>query len=123
MEEDVERTIERINERIKELEDTKRVLMQTFGIKRRATVASSIPSMPTTPKTTRKEEVKELLRAKGPMSKADILKERPDIPEGTVSYVLNDGETFQNVDGKWSLKEGETRDDVSKESKSQEAPF
>ena len=76
--------------------------------------------MPTTPKTTRKEEVKELPRAKGPMSKS--------IKEGrttgrTVSYVLNDGETFQNVDGKWSLKEGETRDDVSKESKSQEAPF
>lgn len=123
MEEDVQRTIERIDERIKELEDTKRVLMQTFGPRRRATVASDIPTPPTLPKTRRKEEIKELLRLKGPMAKADILKERPDIPEGTVSYVLNDDTMFQIVDGKWSLKEGGLKNDVTIERESQDPPF
>jgi hypothetical protein len=128
MEEDVERTIERINERIKELEDTKKVLMQTFGIKppsalkRRERFFSDIPTPPAR-RINRRDEIKELLIARGPMAKADILKERPDIPEGTVSYVLNDSETFRNVDGKWNLIEGEIKDEVSKESKSQEAPF
>jgi hypothetical protein len=120
MEEDVERTIERINERIKELEDTKRVLMQTFGIKtsgvvrRRFAMTHPIIPSPPSPPSGRKGAIQELLRQRGPMSKTDIL-EQTGFPEGTVSYVLNDKEIFQNIDGKWSLCEGGAKDDVMTE--------
>lgn len=126
MEDDVQRTIEKIDERIRELEATKKVLMQTFGVKsagviRRRLVCPGPPPLSPLSSPTRKKAIEELLRQRGPMRKVDIL-EQTGFPEGTVSYVLNDAE-FQNIEGKWSLVEGELKEEPLLKRKSQDPPF
>lgn len=53
---------------------------------------------------TRKKAIIEFLTKSGPMKRADLV-EATGIPAGTVSYELNDKETFCRLeDGRWSLR-------------------
>jgi hypothetical protein len=52
---------------------------------------------------TRLEQVAELLRKNGPMTRGDV-RQRADLPTGTVSSILNTKNFERSEDGKWSLK-------------------
>ena len=59
---------------------------------------TDVPSRPT-----RKQSIVEFLRTAGPMKRSDLV-EHTEIPAGTVSYELNDKETFIRLeDGRWDL--------------------
>jgi hypothetical protein len=53
-------------------------------------------------RNTRLEQVKELLRANGPMDRHEI-REKADLPEGTVGYLLNKKNFRHLTNGKWDL--------------------
>jgi len=122
MDDDIQRAIERIDEKIRELQEAKQTLVQTFGATRRRVSLLPPPQMPDSIRATRKEAIKKALLMAGPQSKAEIIK-ATGFPEGTVSYVLNDKDVFKNLDGKWHLVEGGKQDGIEDENKSQDPPF
>src|SRR5262245_45918115 len=58
------------------------------------------------PPSTRKDQITNFLKENGPSTRREIVS-KTGIPEGTVSYVLNDSDTFRHLDklGKWELVE------------------
>jgi len=52
---------------------------------------------------TRKQQIMELIRSRGPLRRAEII-ETGGVPRGTVAFVLNDKDTFRQLkDGRWDL--------------------
>lgn len=55
-------------------------------------------------KATRKGQMINLLREKGPLSRKEILASLPGVPLGTISYILQNPEFERGDDRKWRLK-------------------
>ena len=107
----IKSALDEIDLKIKELEEAKRVLRNAFGIegenkqtKLFVTRTTPVPQVAEKVDKTRKDEVASLLRKDPGLSRGEI-QEKTGIPVGTISFVLNDKETFGNRDGKWYLKE------------------
>lgn len=108
---EIQKTISLIDEKIKELRAAKKALFDAFGNGfQHETDEKPIPSLEMMTKKlvegagTRKDEVVNLLKAKGPLTRSEI-KNSINFPEGTLSYVLLDKKKFINKDGKWHLVE------------------
>ena len=106
---EIKKIISAIDQKIKSLENTKRVLIEEFGgIGDNTQTPTSVAQ-----KETRKEVVRKLLEEKGPLPRKEIL-EITGIPIGTLAYVLNDKKMFYNKDAKWGV--------VSKEIEEEKKP-
>lgn len=112
---EVKKTIEIINAKIESLVDLRDSLMREFGITearadRQSDDSQQLPiPLPMRPvlhnnlRRTRKQQIIEYIGARGPQSRRDIAKGL-GIPEGTVSFVLNDKDTFFSAGrGKWDV--------------------
>jgi len=111
---EVKKTIEIINEKIESLVKLRDSLMCEFGITeardRREAIDDRQLPMPipirpvtTSNRNTRKQQVIEYIGAHGPRSRKEIAAGL-GIPEGTVSYVLNDRKLFFPASrGKWDV--------------------
>ncbi len=104
---DIAKAIERIDKKIKSLNQAKRILLEEFGGEE---IAMSKRTKCSTPSLnfnkpggkTRKEVLKELIVVNGPLTRREII-EKTGFPKGTLAYVLNDKNLFCNIDGKWHL--------------------
>jgi hypothetical protein len=112
---DIKKAIEIIDQRIEALRNVRESLAREFGmedmVKPSVSAISSQPPLrqttisliPVESRRTRKDQVEEYLKQHGPSRRKEIA-EGLGVPEGTVSYVLNDKERFANVEhGKWDL--------------------
>lgn len=109
---DIKKAIEIIDQRIDSLRHIRESLAKEFGMEDmvKPSVPQNLPSRQTTislipveSRRTRKDQVEEYLKQHGPSRRKEIA-EGLGVPEGTVSYVLNDKERFSNVEhGKWDL--------------------
>ena len=78
--------------------------LSVYGPSERKTDTVGPPSSPVQ-STGRKEELAQFLLTHGPMSRVDIVA-KAGLPEGTVSYCLNDTHFFAQVEGgNWNLTE------------------
>ncbi len=78
--------------------------LSVYGPSERKTDTVGPPSSPVQ-STGRKEELAQFLLTHGPMSRVDIVA-KAGLPEGTVSYCLNDTHIFAQVEGgNWNLTE------------------
>lgn len=110
---DIEKAIELIDEKIKELRQAKHALFNAFGNSQQQPVTAEERPTLTVTRTfgrmnaapgSRKGEVVKLLKDRGPLTRSEI-RDGVSFPEGTISYVLTDATLFANKDGKWYLKE------------------
>jgi len=108
---DIKKAIEIIDQRINGLQNIREALAKEFGME--DVVKPSVSSEPETPllplplngnsKKTRKQVIAEYLALHGPTRRTQISSDL-GIPNGTVSYALNDKKTFQRTsNGKWEL--------------------
>ena len=106
---DIIKAVDLIDSKISELQRAKQTLLDAFGeqsinhlqpslfrLKKSVVMGSS--------RLTRKDEIKQFLKAEGPLSRSEIIK-KSKIPPGTVAMVLKDKNVFISRDGKWSLVE------------------
>lgn len=107
---DIENAIKLIDVKIEELKNAKRTLLEAFGgkpvQKEKASSQSHIPQASKVLKeiegTTRKDKLIKLLETEGPLSRSVIL-EKTGFPKGTISFLLNDKNTFFSENGRWHL--------------------
>lgn len=111
---DIKKAIEIIDQRIEALRAVRASLAREFGmedivapsvspVSKPAPRQTVISLIPVEARLTRKEQVAEYLKQHGPSKRKEIAAGL-GIPEGTVSFVLNDKERFANVEhGKWDL--------------------
>jgi hypothetical protein len=99
MDQDVSKIVELIDRKIKALTVTRQTLIDEFGNGGKAkpglTMAKEALS--------RKDTVEQLLLQHGPMTRKEIMECAPDIPEGSISFVLSDKKRFVPKDGKWDV--------------------
>lgn len=103
--------VEIIDQRIAKLKQIKVMLLQEFG-SGEAVEAPKQPEPDQQPpkqaktygdRPARKEQVIAAFREHGPMHRREII-ENTGIPMGTVSYLMNDKDTFVKMeDGRWGL--------------------
>lgn len=106
MQEEINRIIELIDYKIKELTHAKKVLIEQFGIKRNESVKTQFSTSEGGEETkppTRRAGIIAAFEKHGPMSKKELI-EKTGFPRGTVAFTLNDKETFEPKEGKWYLK-------------------
>ncbi len=110
---DIQKAIEIIDRKIQSLQAARNQLAHAFGIEESAQSVPKpsqlqiklVPPNGASQHLPRKEALAAFLIQNGPMSRADIVA-RSGIPEGTVSYCLNDKRFFeQSADGLWSATE------------------
>lgn len=52
----------------------------------------------------RRRELAGLIKSKGPLRRSEIFKFLPDLPKGTLGYLLNNKQWFKSVEGKrWDV--------------------
>ncbi len=92
----IKSALDEIDLKIKELEKAKRVLMSAFGIEPENKQPMLIVTRMGTERVdkTRKDAVESLLRGQPGLSRGEI-HEKTSIPVGTISFVLNDKDTFE----------------------------
>ena len=98
---EIEKTIKMIDQKIRALENTKRVLIEEFG--------GGQPMLPLreakgVKEETRKDKMIRLLKDEGSLSKKEIVT-KTGFPTGTIGFVLNDKKIFYHADNKWHLVE------------------
>jgi hypothetical protein len=115
MDSEIKATVDRLDQRIAKLTKIRELLLEEFG-------EAAQPQQPllvldtTKPVTstgnngtalmvkTRKQTIAEFLRSQGPARRKDIA-DRTGVPSGTVSYELNDKETFERLDdGRYTVR-------------------
>lgn len=122
---DILQAIRIIDEKIASLKEARDRLASAFGVGddpqsiQRKTVSSIISPVSATRKSAvatqtpngsyqpseRKIQLAEFLRTNGPMSRVDIV-DKSGIPEGTVSYCLNDKRFFEQAqNGDWTIND------------------
>jgi len=94
MHQDIERAIEKIDDKIIELQRAKRTLIEAFG--------KETGQQPSLIGTTKKQVVIKLVQEQGALRRSEILT-KTGFAQGTVSNVLNDKKTFKHKNGKWYL--------------------
>ncbi len=116
MHSDIAKIIAIIDQRIETLRDLRTKLVGEFGegevLPESATAQiHQLPGLPA-PRASRngvhsrKNEVAEFIRSRGPQTRASLLADM-DIPKGTLAYVLNDKQLFHRLkDGRWAVVEG-----------------
>jgi hypothetical protein len=103
---DIQRAIEIIDQRIQSLQRIREMLVAEFGIEngsvsKPAVHIASISSGSTN--KTRKQLLVEFLKARPSVRKE--IQEITGLPRGTISFLLNDKETFQRLaDGRWTVR-------------------
>jgi len=117
---DIQKAIEVIDQKIMSLQQARNQLAQAFGIEQSAQVKNGtssivfptpIPAPPAQPQNgadlskPRKVALAEFLIKNGPMSRVDIV-DKAGLPEGTISYCLNDKRFFHQLEnGDWDATE------------------
>jgi hypothetical protein len=106
---DIQKAIEIIDKKIQSLQAARNQLAQAFGItdvpQPSQMQMKLVPPNAAPQQLPRKEALAAFLIQNGPMSRSDIVV-RSGIPEGTVSYCLNDKRFFeQNEEGLWTTTE------------------
>jgi hypothetical protein len=108
---DIQKAIEIIDKKIQSLQAARNQLAQAFGITETVPPQPSqlqiklMPANAASSQLPRKEALAAFLIQNGAMSRSEIVS-RSGIPEGTVSYCLNDKRFFeQSEDGLWSATE------------------
>ena len=103
---DLEKEITKARAHVKELEGQRQRLSEVRGAlaqSGRVRHAEQSPSGRGGTRMTRKQALIAYLTASGPKSRAEMV-EATEIPTGTISYELNDKETFVRLgDGRWDL--------------------
>jgi hypothetical protein len=108
---DIQRVIEIIDQRIQSLKKVKEMLLKEFGVEQpldgeRRVNWDQIPDVQPEAKKTRKQFLVDFLREHGPQTRREI-REKANLPLGTIAFLLNDKETFQHLPGgKWAAKIG-----------------
>jgi len=104
MDTDIRKTIQRLDQRIKELQVTRQLLVDQFGEPNERSAPSGSASVIGQPSNgTRKSEVIQYLKQHGPASRKELL-DATHMPDGTIGFVLKDKSTFQRLaDGTWWL--------------------
>jgi hypothetical protein len=115
---DLEKAIKAIDRKIHELEQAKEVLIESFGVKNvsakpltltappklpspaRRNLSRRPPSPP--PIFTRKQQIIELLKKEGPLSRVEI-EVKTGIPQGSIATALIDKAHFRSENGKWTV--------------------
>jgi len=106
---EIEKAIELIDSKIDDLKQAKKTLLEAFGEKtitpqKSSSMVRTNPPKPQLKRISRKDAVIKLIKKEGPLSRSQII-EKSGIPEGTVSYLLNDKTTFIGDNGRWNLVE------------------
>src|SRR5207253_2451268 len=112
---DILQAIQIIDNKIASLQKARDQLANAFGIEGNSRTPSNggsalhhaAPAQPSGngQPTGRKVELAKFLAASGPISRATII-EKSGLPEGTISYCLNDKRFFQQLpDGNWAVTE------------------
>ena len=123
---DVLQAIQIIDDKIASLQEARNRLAQAFGIDSKSSAQSATPAAITAiaraishqsgsaaqangnghhEPSGRKVELAKFLASRGPTSRATIIAES-GLPEGTISYCLNDKRFFlQAADGNWAITE------------------
>jgi len=112
MNQDIEKAIRLIDDKIKELEHARQTLIDLFGgsADSQAKTVSTESSTSVVirrahvqePRLSRKKTIINLLKEKGPLGKKDI-QTLTGMPRGSVSFSLNDKDVFYSKDHKWHL--------------------
>jgi hypothetical protein len=103
--EEVGKTVELIDQKIKFLKEMREMLLTEFPMKKEESSLRRKPKTSKQKKPTRRDQVVALIRKEGPQLRKDIIG-KTSIPKGTIASLLADKETFmQRNDGKWGLKE------------------
>lgn len=103
---DIQRVIEIIDQRIQSLKKVKEMLLKEFGVEQPLPGEQRvhISDMQPEGKKTRKQFLVDFLREHGPQTRKEI-REKANLPLGTIAFLLNDKETFQHLPGgKWAAK-------------------
>jgi hypothetical protein len=99
---DIQKAIEIIDKKIQSLQAARNQLAQAFGIADTPQPSQMqmklVPPNAAPQQLPRKEALAAFLIQNGPMSRSDIVI-KSGIPEGTVSYCLNDKRFFEQIDG------------------------
>lgn len=103
---ELDKMLKRIDQKIKALETAKRVLIEEFGDKSQTSLPLELVAGPATVKEeTAKERIVKLLIEEGPLRRKEI-RRKTGMPVGTIAFNLNDKNVFYNLDGKWHLRKG-----------------
>ncbi|MDO9289033.1 MAG: hypothetical protein Q7T83_09600 [Thermodesulfovibrionales bacterium] len=100
---EIEKTIKMIDQKIKSLENTKKVLIEEFGGSQQLLPLREAKGVKEKEEK-RKDRIIRLLRDEGSLSSKEIIS-KTGFPRGTVNFVLNDKKTFYLADNKWHLVE------------------
>lgn len=111
MDRDIQRAIEKLDSRIRELQAARKMLIDQFG-DQPLRLEDSQPTYVTNPSSTprksgpigtRRLSVIEYLKTNGPAHRRTMI-EKIGMPEGTMGFVLKDKSTFYQIgDGLWWL--------------------
>ena len=110
---EVRKTIHAIDRKIRDLEDTKQRLLETFGgslpaAKSNGSRPQTVPSTAETNSTipmSSKERLDKYLRENGPVTRKEIV-EKSGVPDGSISYLLKNGKFRQRDDERWEAVDG-----------------
>lgn len=98
MDQDIRRTLEKIDTRITRLTRLKKLLLAEFEADE---ARADLPG--NSERKTRRSQLIEFLETHGPSTRAQIL-QGTSFPKGTIAYLLNQDEFQRAPDGRWSLK-------------------
>lgn len=104
---DLNQIIRKIDEKIRMLQNAKKVLIEEFGKGMEQEFTRPIPYRQDVSRRreTRKNTIIRILREHGPMKVVEMI-EKTGLSRGTIGWVLNDKKTFMSLgDGRWDLIE------------------
>lgn len=108
---DIKSTIDRLEQRTAKLQQIKQMLWDEFGKEnepKRSSRATTGIGKRKSVRGTRKTELTKYLQEHGPQTRQQMLE--TNIPLGTLSYLLNDKDTFYRLqDGRWDLAKSRDR--------------